>query len=284
MMFSWSRRPDLVSVPELAPPPRRTPEGLAERMESKTIEPSPPDGLAPASADGEPPPSGRGSVQDRVLTSLRYGLMSGLFVPGQVVSLRKLAESLGTSPMPVRESLSRLVAASALEELPNRSVRVPRLSATGLVELFEVRTLIEGMAARIACEQVTEDLIDELAAINGVLLSAHKKRDMADVLVQNQKFHFRVYRAANSSILMPLIESLWLRCGPTMFHSFVAPKDLWDTSQHKALLEAFRKRDKQAAQAAMVADIRKSGDYLVSEAASKPLSGPMAELPRAFPL
>jgi DNA-binding GntR family transcriptional regulator len=251
-------------------------------MESKTTDPSQPDSPAASSTDTEPQPSGRGSVQDRVLASLRYGLMSGLFVPGQVVSLRKLAESLGTSPMPVRESLSRLVAANALEELPNRSVRVPRLSAKGLVELFEVRTLIEGMAARIACEQVTEGLIDELAGINGALIAAHQKRDMAAVLVQNQKFHFRVYRAANSDILMPLIESLWLRCGPTMFHSFVAPKDLWDTSQHLALLDAFRRRDGQASQEAMVADIRKSGDYLVSEAASKPLSGPMAQLSNIF--
>jgi DNA-binding GntR family transcriptional regulator len=251
-------------------------------MESKTTDPSQPDSPAAPSTGNEPQPSGRGSVQDRVLASLRYGLMSGLFVPGQVVSLRKLAESLGTSPMPVRESLSRLVAANALEELPNRSVRVPRLSAKGLVELFEVRTLIEGMAARIACEQVTESLIDELAAINGALIAAHRKRDMAAVLVQNQKFHFRVYKAANSDILMPLIESLWLRCGPTMFHSFVAPKDLWDTSQHLALLDAFRRRDRQAAQKAMVADIRKSGDYLVSEAASKPLSGPMAQLSNIF--
>lgn len=253
---------------------RHTTEALAAEST-----PAGPDPLAPA---GEPAPSGRGSVQDRVLASLHYGLMSGLFVPGQVVSLRKLAESLGTSPMPVRESLSRLVAANALEELPNRSVRVPRLSAKGLVELFEVRTLIEGMAARIACEHVTDSLIGDLSAINDALIGAHAKRDMAAVLVHNRKFHFQVYQSANSDILMPLIESLWLRCGPTMFHSFVGPKDLWDTSQHMALLEAFRLRDRQAAQEAMIADIRKSGDYLTSEAARQPVSGPMAQLSNVF--
>lgn len=250
--------------------------------EDEAIDPCPADDRPAMPARAEPHPSGRGSVQDRVLASLRYGLMSGLFVPGQVVSLRKLAESLGTSPMPVRESLSRLVAANALEELPNRSARVPRLSAKGLVELFEVRTLIEGMAARIACEHVTEALIDELSGINDALIAAHAKGDMAAVLVHNQKFHFRVYRSANSDILMPLIESLWLRCGPTMFYSFVGPRDLWDTSQHMALLEAFRRRDRQAAQETMVADIRKSGDYLTHEATSRPLSGPMAQLSDVF--
>ncbi len=129
---------------------------------------------------------------------------------------------------------------------------------------------------------MTDSLIAELSAINAALIAAHQKHDMAAVLAHNQKFHFRVYSTANSDILTPLIESLWLRCGPTMFHSFVGPKDLWDTSHHLALLDAFRRRDRQAAQEAMVADIRKSGDYLASEAASRPLSGPMAQLPNVF--
>jgi DNA-binding GntR family transcriptional regulator len=233
----------------------------------------------PSRTDPAPPATvSRGSVQNRVLASLQYGLMSGLFMPGQVVSLRKLAASLGTSPMPVRESLSRLVAARALEELPNRSVRVPRLSATGLVELFEVRTLVEGMAARIACERADDALIRELSAINDTLLLAHQAQNMEDVLIANRKFHFALYERVNSDILMPLIESLWLRCGPTMYYAMNSPKSLWDTSFHLELLDALRLRDTQRAQAAMVADIRKTGDYLAREAATPHTSGPFATL------
>jgi DNA-binding GntR family transcriptional regulator len=227
-----------------------------------------------------PKPAGRGAVQDWVLASLQRGLMSGLFLPGQVLSLRKLAASLGTSPMPVRESLSRLVAANELEELPNRTVRVPRLSATGLVELFEVRVLIEGMAARVACEKATDGLVVRLAAINDTLLAAHRRQDIAQVLIANREFHFAIYEAANSDILMPLIESLWLRCGPTMYFSLNSPKNLWDTSHHLALLKALKRRDGEKAQQAMTADIRKTGDYLVKEASSEPASGPFASLSR----
>ncbi|WP_431280850.1 GntR family transcriptional regulator [Humitalea sp. 24SJ18S-53] len=221
---------------------------------------------------------GRVTVQEKVLASLQYGLMSGLFVPGQVLSLRKLAASLGTSPMPVRECLSRLVAARALEELPNRSVGVPRLGVKGLRELFEVRCHIEGMAARIVSEDASEALLTELSAINDRLLAAHRRQDMAQVLVANQAFHFAIYNAANSDILMPLIESLWLRCGPTMYFSFNAPNNLWDTSTHLEMLEALRLHDGPRAQGAMQADIQKTADYLIKEASSQRASGPFASL------
>jgi DNA-binding GntR family transcriptional regulator len=222
-------------------------------------------------------PSGRGKVQDRVLTSLRYGLMSGLFVPGQVFSLRKLAASLGTSPMPIRESLSRLVAANALEELPNRSVRVPRLNATSLSQLFEMRTLIEGVATRVACEKVTDKLLEKLERLNQSIIEAHGRGDMAEVLRANQKFHFAIYGHADSDIMMPLIESLWLRSGPTMYYSLNSP-GLWDASSHVKILEAMAARAPENARAAMVEDILKTGDYLVEKASTRTNSGPFADL------
>ncbi|WP_332719879.1 GntR family transcriptional regulator [Pelagibacterium mangrovi] len=225
------------------------------------------------------PKPGRGKLQDQVLARLRYGIMSGLFVPGQIMSLRKLAERLGTSPMPVRESLSRLVAANALEELPNRSVRVPILTAESLTELFEVRCMIEGMATRLAATNVTQELIGDLQLINDAVKAAHERGQMAEVLSANQEFHFKLYRHAGSHILLPIIESLWLRCGPTMYFSLNAPS-LWDTAAHIDIIAALQRNDSSRAQAAMIDDIMKTGRYLVEQAKSGVTSGPFADLRR----
>src|SRR3954470_18965844 len=89
----------------------------------------------------------RGHLQNQVFERLRRGLMVGAFVPGQVMSLRKLANGFGTSPMPIREALTRLVVVNALEETTNGSVCVPRLTSGRLAELFSVRELLEGAAA-----------------------------------------------------------------------------------------------------------------------------------------
>ena len=64
----------------------------------------------------------------RVYRALARGLMAGMFSPGEAVTLRILARRLGTSAMPVREAVSRLIAERALVLLPNRSVIVPRMS------------------------------------------------------------------------------------------------------------------------------------------------------------
>lgn len=205
----------------------------------------------------------RGTIQDEVLAKLRTALMAGALVPGQVMSLRKLAASLGTSAMPVRGALMQLVAAGALEEAPNRSVRVPRLSRKRLGELFEVREMLEGMAGRIACENVTPQLINRLVKINKGLLAAIARRDVRTCLQANQEFHFALYEASKSEVLVPLIESLWLQCGPTLYYSLLAPLMPWDAATHTDILTGLRKRKPAMVQATVVRDVRITAENLM---------------------
>lgn len=218
---------------------------------------------AEADTNGSAKPA-RGHVHERVLSYMRQGLMVGAFLPGQVMSLRKLAASLGTSPMPVREVLSRLVAATALEETKGGSVRVPRLSPRKLADLFGVREVIEGMAAELAGKNANPELVKELVAINEHLHAAIEKRDIHGCLVQNQKFHFRLYEAAGSEVLMPLIESLWLQCGPTMYLSLLIPSMPWDASAHEHILTALRQNSAAGARKGIASDVRGTLKALLS--------------------
>src|SRR5215475_7570597 len=93
----------------------------------------------------------RDTMRVRVYRSLARGLMAGMFKPGEAVTLRTLAKRLGTSAMPVREAVSRLIAERALVLLPNRSVIVPRMSRERFVELTETRQVLEGMVSEAAC-------------------------------------------------------------------------------------------------------------------------------------
>lgn len=206
----------------------------------------------------------RGHVYEQVLHYMRRGLMVGAFVPGQVMSLRKLAAGFGTSPMPIREVLSRLVAANALEGTKGGSVRVPRLSAEKLADLFAVRELLEGMATELAAKHATAALISELSSINKQLLTAIEKRDILHCLSNNQKFHFTLYKASGSEVLMPLIESLWLQFGPTMYMSLLIPSVPWDASDHDIILQALKDGNAASAKRSIVHDIRTTGKALLS--------------------
>lgn len=88
-------------------------------------------------------PVDRESLQQQSYQALREALMKGRFMPGDTVSLRNLAQELGTSPMPVREAVQHLIAEGALVLRPNRTYAVPEMTREILAELKKLRVLLE---------------------------------------------------------------------------------------------------------------------------------------------
>ncbi len=205
--------------------------------------------------NGSPIKRQRGEVQDLVLSKLRRGLMIGAFVPGQKITLRRLAELLGTSPMPVRKAINQLAGSNVLQTLPNRSVAVPRMSAERFRELTRVRQAVEGLAAELACANSTPDLVRKLTAINAGLHRSIKERNILDCLELNQEFHFTLYGQSRSSILYPLIETLWLQAGPVLYLSLSDLNMPWNAGHHDELLDALKRKQPSAARRAIVRDI-----------------------------
>lgn len=81
--------------------------------------------------------------------------MSAALAPGEVVTIRSLAATLGTSTMPVRDALKRPVAERVLEMLPNRSVRVPPMTLARMMELYDIRRPLEGLATERATARLS---------------------------------------------------------------------------------------------------------------------------------
>ena len=206
----------------------------------------------------------RTTLQGMVCASLREGLMVGAFVPGQTVTLRKLAGAVGTSPMPVRDAVNQLIAASALELLPNRSISVPRMTRSRFRELTRVRVVLEGLATQEACRRANDRLVRRLDRINDELTKAIAARDLFRCLQKNRAFHFTLYAASSWAVLLPLIETLWLQVGPFMYLSLATPGVRWNASQHRAVLSALRRKDRAAARRAIENDVGETARYLSS--------------------
>lgn len=204
-----------------------------------------------------------GTLQQQVYEELRHSLMVGAFIPGQAVTLRSLAARLGTSPMPIRQAINRLIAERALEMLPNRSVVVPRMSREKFAELSKLRQTLEGMAAAEAARHATPALVKKLEKINAELLGVVERRDVLRVLDLNQQFHFAIYAASAYQLMVPMIESLWLQGGPFMYFSLSGPSVRWDTSRHKEAIAAIAAGDAKASRRAVEEDIGAMADYLL---------------------
>ncbi len=225
--------------------------------------PSPPpaEAAAPGGLDSLAPVS-RPTVQDVVYAQLRGSLIQGAIDAGQTLKIRDLAGRLSVSTMPVREALARLVSEGALEALPNRTVRVRPLTRARLDDLERARRLIEGELLAFALPRIAADAaaLDRLARLTQAYdeLAPPALDASAETADLNHAFHFAIYGAAGSEVLLPIVEALWVQSGPVVRLAaalFPKAEQARATEHHHAIIRAIRAGDAAAARAALGADI-----------------------------
>ncbi|QDG79845.1 GntR family transcriptional regulator [Labrenzia sp. PHM005] len=202
-----------------------------------------------------PPTSPRGAARGLVEAAVRTGLLTGRFIPGKAVTLRGLAADLGVSPMPVREVLQRLAAENALEVKANGRVQVPDMTPARFDEVLKARLLLEPELAERALPFLKSKNIRDLQKIDDDIDACLISGDAESYMRLNHAFHFQIYQASASQVLLPLVDSLWLQFAPFMrtVYGRVGTASLED--RHKEAIEAMKTQDAAALKAAISADI-----------------------------
>ena len=211
----------------------------------------------------------RATIQDLVYRQLRNALINGDFDPGQTLTISSLAGQFGTSHMPVREALRRLAAEMALEVARNGSARVPVVSRARLDDLCRARMAVEGLAAELGARFITDEGRARLVEIENQHTAAAQVGNVYQMLLANRDFHFAIYRASGSDVLVQLIDTLWLRFGPFMRMLSTHVKPLVERGphepyikQHLAILAALENRDEASTRQALEQDINTTWDML----------------------
>ena len=205
-------------------------------------------------------------LREEVYAALRDAFTRGEFPPGAVLNLRGLAEQLGTSMTPVREAVRRLVAEGALIDTASRTLEVPPFDLERMLDLKRARVGMETMVLGIAMEHVDAATIDRLERI--IQTPAKSGPD----LQANHDFHFTLYRKSHSAVMLPLIEALWLQYGAYL-HLLIRHENALQVDEHKfhrQIIQALRRNDRDAAQAALKTDIESSFNYLAAESMDEP--------------
>ena len=196
-------------------------------------------------------------LRENVYAALRDAFTRGEFAPGDTVSLRHLADQLGTSMTPVREAVRRLVAEGALVDTPSRTLMVPPFRADRMADLKRARLALEVLVLDLAFDRMASDLPDRMQAI----LDRPRPEGLTTPdLTQNYDFHFALYRQSGSEVLLPLIEALWLQYGACLNLVIKQQEaaNLDEHRHHREIVAALRAGDREAAKAALVADIERS--------------------------
>lgn len=205
------------------------------------------------------------SLRSRVYDWLREGLTAGRFTPGEKLSFRFIAGTLGVSLTPVREAIRRLVAEGALEMRPSRSVRVPLMTRDKVLELRDIRLAVEGLAAEKAAAIATREQAMQLRRIATELLAARSRGDTSSDRAKIREFHFTLYAIARQPTLLRVIEGLWLQTGPYMnllYPDFIAsPRG---PERRLRIIRALQAHDAAAARREIEGDIGDALSYVAS--------------------
>lgn len=179
---------------------------------------------------------------DSTYDRLRDGIVSGEFPPGMHMVETSLAKTLGVSRTPIREALSRLEQ-DGLVERGSRGLQVRQRSPAEILEIFEVRIVLEGTAARLAAERHTE--VDRIR-IQGHLnkLEAQEASTPSVLAAINREFHRSIWQASHNRTLVDMLERLSVHLFRYPFTTYEAEGRAESSLlEHKELAEAIMSRD-----------------------------------------
>lgn len=205
----------------------------------------------------------RDSLGDAIYRRLCQDLVRGKLRPNQRVTIRGLADSLGTSSTPVRDAVQRLLRDNALEQRSVRDVRVPVLTTDQYLEVSHIRAELEGLAAEMAARVATEKDVAHLrrlVARNEEAIAA-ARWPLANEM--NQQFHFALAEIADMPVLLDVVGRLWLRMGPLLSGYYATAKEDM-IKQHHVIVAACESHDSDAARTAMRVDIETAREGITS--------------------
>jgi DNA-binding GntR family transcriptional regulator len=193
-------------------------------------------------------PQGQGAYR-RLLDEIR----SGALAPGARLRETELAERMGISRTPVREAIRQLEADGLVTHLPRQGATIRSLDHAEVVELYEMRAVLEGTAARLAARAASDIELEELAALNADLAACPAGPQAREV---NRQFHRSLLDAARNRFLLKSMRALHktlLILGPTTLAE--PARAAAAVTEHAAVLAALRARDGATAEAAMRAHV-----------------------------
>lgn len=184
------------------------------------------------------------TAQEFVLGELRRLIVTGGLRAGEQIKQDALAESLGTSRVPLREALKILEGEGQVTYHPHRGYFVAELSASDLVELYRIRQLLEDEAAAVAIPKLTSADLEGLEAALREVEAAGEAGDIPAITVANRRFHFLLIERAELPRLTRLIRQLWDATDAYRSVYFAEPVNrLQVEREHRFILEALRERD-----------------------------------------
>lgn len=191
-------------------------------------------------------------LSEQVYATLHGWIVNGDLPPGHRLRVRDIAERVGTSVMPVRLAVRRLVEVGLAEHEPYKGATVRGLDLDEIRQAYDVRIVLEAEAARLGAIAATPAVVARMDDHWARLDEAARRGDVIEALAHDEDMLDCLYDTTGNAVMSELIRGLWHRCRPYKIvwaRSALAPGEPHIWHYKPALVAAARERDGAAAEA-----------------------------------
>ena len=196
--------------------------------------------------------NGKRSPAEESYTRLHQAIVQGQLLPNERLVELDLAEKFESARADVRTALARLAQEGLVEREPNRGARVRAVSEAEAVEIYEARSVLEGLAARYAARNATKQDIVKLRAIHAKMQQCHKNGDLLGMSDLNAQLHAELLRISAHQTATRLIERLRAQNVRFQYRTILVPgRAVRSLAEHRNIVDAVAGHDEDAAEKAM---------------------------------
>lgn len=184
------------------------------------------------------------TLREKILETIRDAILKGSLKPGERVSEPDLAERFGISRTPIREAFRQLESEGYLQVIPRKGAVVASLTERDVEEFYAIKIILEGFAARMAAEQLSDKDIERLETINERLQKLADEGDVKNFFKVHDEFHEVFIKASGNEKLLELINQLVMKFKRLRLASLSQPGRMdISVKEHEQLIDAFKKHD-----------------------------------------
>ncbi|HBQ87432.1 MAG TPA: GntR family transcriptional regulator [Syntrophomonas sp.] len=203
-------------------------------------------------------------LRELVLEAIREAIITGTLKPRERLMEIQLAEELGVSRTPIREALRKLELEGFIVMVPRKGAYVADLTFKDIADVFEIRAALEGLAAGLAAERITDDELENMERLLVEKAEAIAEKDIEKLVAADTKFHDALYRASRNQRLSNIISNLREQIQRFRTTSLSYPgRSRRSLEEHRSIVEAIQSRDVQSARQAAQEHIENAENSMI---------------------
>lgn len=199
-----------------------------------------------------------------VFTKVRQSIISGEYPCGMALTEAMIAKKLQVSRTPVREALRQLETEQLVEFTPNKGAVVKGISADDAKDIYAIRSLVEGLAAKRAADHATDDQITQMEEILDIAMVYLNHNDFDSIKITDNKFHQLLYDMTGSNTLKHYLGEMHSSAEKFRVASIRTEGRVKESmAEHRAVMEAIREHNGEKAKELMTLHVNNSYKNLV---------------------